>query len=157
MSYFFGGIFIMNYEINENTLAILYDGYDKTKIIELGNEYEINEKAYKIMEENCEYYGSTYVGRIKAAKKMLNCSYKIPVLVEESNSLIFFPTMSSLAEECSWINYSAIQDYAKKNNFVELRFENNKKIDIDMSKISLENQLARSSRLESIIRNRRRQ
>ena len=45
----------------------------------------------------------------------------------------------------------------KKNNFVELRFENNKKIDIDMSKISLENQLARSSRLESIIRNRRRQ
>ena len=27
----------MNYEINENTLAILYDGYDKTKIIELGN------------------------------------------------------------------------------------------------------------------------
>ena len=76
--------------------------------------------------------------------------------VEESNSLIFFPTMSSLAEECSWINYSAIQDYVKKNNFVELRFENNKKIDIDMSKISLENQLARSSRLESIIRNRRR-
>ena len=147
----------MNYEINENTLAILYDGYDRTKVVELNNEYEIKERAYKIMEQNCEYYGSTYVGRIKAAKKMLNCSYKIPVLVEESNSLIFFPTMSSLSEECSWINYSAIQNYIKKNNIIELDFGNNKKINVEMSKISLENQLARASRLESIIRNRKQQ
>ena len=145
----------MKYEINENTLAVLYNGYDKTKIIEKNDEYEIDTKAYKIMEENCEYYGSTYVGRIKAAKKMLNCSYKLPVLVEESNSLIFFPTKSSLEEDCSWINYGEINKYNKNNGFIEVEFNNNKKILLDMSKISLENQLARSSRLESITRKRK--
>ena len=145
----------MKYEINENTLAVLYDGYDKTKIIEVNNEYEVEEKAYKVMEENCEYYGSTYVGRIKAAKKILNCSYKIPVLVEESNNLIFFPTKSSLVEDCSWINYGEIKKYNKCGEKLEIEFSNNKKIIIDISKISLENQLARSSRLESIIRKRK--
>lgn len=146
---------MVNYEINEDTLAILYNGYDKTKVIEVDNEYEFDSKAYKIMEYNCEYYGSTYVGRIKAAKKMLNCSYKLPVLVEESNSLIFFPTKSSLSEECSWINYGAIRDYKKNGDNMEIQFNNNKKINLDMSKISLENQLSRSSRLESIMRKRK--
>lgn len=146
---------MVNYEINEDTLAVLYNGYDKTKVIEINNEYEFDSKAYKIMEYNCEYYGSTYVGRIKAAKKILNCSYKIPVLVEESNSLIFFPTMSSLSEECSWINYGAIQSYKKKGGNIEIEFINNKKLLLDMSKLSLENQLARSSRLESITRKRK--
>lgn len=146
---------MVNYEINEDTLAVLYNGYDKTKVIEVNNEYEFDSKAYKIMEYNCEYYGSTYVGRIKAAKKILNCSYKIPVLVEESNSLIFFPTMSSLSEECSWINYGAIQNYKKNGENIEIEFINNKKLLVDMSKLSLENQLARSSRLESITRKRK--
>lgn len=145
----------MKYEINEDTLAVLYNGYDKTKIIEKNKEYEINAKAYNIMEENCEYYGSTYNGRITAAKKMLNCSYKLPVLVEESNSLIFFPTKSSLEDDCSWINYGAINNYDRNNGMIEVEFNNNKKILLDMSKISLENQLARSSRLESITRKRK--
>ena len=145
----------MKYEINENTLAVLYNGYDQTRIIETNKEYEIAEKPYKIMEENCEYYGSTYTGRIKAAKKMLNCSYKIPVLVEESSTLIFFPTKSSLLDDCSWINYGAITNYNKNGQLLELEFLNNKKIKLDMSKISLENQLSRSSRLESITRKRK--
>ena len=145
----------MKYEINEDTLAILYNGNDKTKVIEKNGEYEIDIKAYKIMEDNCEYYGSTYVGRIKAAKKMLNCSYKIPVLVEESNSLIFFPTKSSLEDDCSWINYGQINNYNKNDDRVVVEFNNNKKVTLDMSKTSLENQLARSSRLESITRKRK--
>lgn len=146
---------MVNYEINEDTLAVLYNGYDKTKVIEINNEYEFDSKAYKIMEYNCEYYGSTYVGRIKAAKKILNCSYKLPVLVEESNSLIFFPTKSSLSEECSWINHGAIRSYKKKGGNIEIEFINNKKLLVDMSKLSLENQISRSSRLESIIRKRK--
>lgn len=145
----------MEYEINEETLAVLYNGFDKTKIIEKNKEYEIDTKAYKIMEENCEYYGSTYVGRIMAAKKMLKCSYKIPVLVEESNSLIFFPTKSSLEADCSWINYGEINNYRKSNGKIEIEFNNSKKLLLDMSKISLENQLSRSSRLESITRKRK--
>lgn len=146
---------MVEYEINENTLAVISDGYDQTKVIEVDNEYHFNVKAYKVMEYNCEYYGSTYVGRIKAAKKILNCSYKIPVLVEESSSLIFFPTKSSLSEDCSWINHSSIKSYRKLNDKLEIEFINNKKINIDVSKISLENQLSRSSRLESIIRKRK--
>ena len=80
-----------NYEINEDTYAIISDDIGKTKIIEKNSDYIINNDAYKVMDESCKYYGSSYKGRLEAAKILLNCSYKLPILVEESSVLIFFP------------------------------------------------------------------
>ena len=44
---------------------------------------------------------------------MLNCSYKIPILVEESSCLIFFPIKSSLLKDCCWINLNSIKKIEK--------------------------------------------
>lgn len=145
-----------NYEINENTLAIIATDVYQTKVIEKDKELIINKKAYEIMEESCEYYGSTYVGRLKSAQKMLNCSYKLPILVEESSILIFFPTKSSLVSDCSWINYNCIKDYNQnnKNNNMILSLINGSKVELDISKLSLQNQIYKSTQLESIFRRR---
>ena len=80
-----------NYEINEETYAIISQDIGKTEIIEKSNDYIIDNDAYKVMDESCKYYGSSYKGRLEAAKILLNCSYKLPILVEESSVLIFFP------------------------------------------------------------------
>lgn len=147
---------IENYEINENTLAVIATDIYQTKIIETEKEFIVDKKAYEIMEESCEYYGSTYVGRLNAAKKILNCSYKLPILVEESSSLIFFPTKSSLVDDCSWINYNAIKNYSyqTENNKLNLDFINGTKIELDISKLSFQNQIYKSTQLESILRRR---
>lgn len=143
-----------NYEINENTMAVVPISYYKTKIIELDRELLILENAYKIMDYNCRYYGSTYKGRYKAGKDMLKSSYKIPIIVEESNGLIFFPTKSSLEDDCSWINYSYIKDIQKGEKTTKIVFNNGLVLESTRSKLSLDNQLARSMQLDSILRRR---
>lgn len=142
------------YEINEETLAIIPIDYEKTKVIELNNEYIVDKKAYQVMDESCQYYGSTYKGRLTAAKKILECAYKIPILVEETQSIIFFPTKSSLEEDCCWINFNQIKKIEKRNNDTLVTFNNNKEILFGISKLSIENQISRSTRLGYLIQQR---
>ena len=143
------------YEINEETMAIIPLGYYQTLVKEVNNEYVVDKRAYEIMEDSCEYYGSTYKGRLAAAKKILNSSYKIPIIIEESENIIFFPTKSSLLEDCCWINYNFIKKYDKIGNKVMITFQNNEEIEIDMSKLSLDNQISRATMLELVSRKRK--
>lgn len=143
------------YEINEETMVIMPVDYEKTLVKELNNEYVINKSAYQIMEDSCEYYGSTYKGRLSAAKKMLNSCYKLPIIIEESENIIFFPTKSSLLEDCCWINYNFIKNYEKNGKNIKITFINNTEMDFDISKLSLQNQISRSSMLELISRKRK--
>ena len=143
------------YEINEETMAIIPLGYYQTLVKEVKNEYVVDKRAYEIMEDSCEYYGSTYKGRLAAAKKILNSSYKIPIIIEESENIIFFPTKSSLLEDCCWINYNFIKKYEKIGNKVMITFQNNEEIEIDMSKLSLDNQISRATMLELVSRKRK--
>ena len=140
-----------NYEINEETYAIISSDIGKTQVIEKDNDYIINNDAYKVMDESCKYYGSSYKGRLEAAKTLLNCSYKLPILVEESSVLIFFPIKSSLLDDCCWINLNSIYNIEKVDNKTQITFKNGKKMVFDISKLSLENQIYRSTKLESII------
>ena len=140
-----------NYEINEETYAVIAEDLGKTKVIEKNSEYNIEKDAYKVMDESCKYYGSSYKGRIEASKVILNCSYKLPILVEESSVLIFFPIKSSLLDDCCWINLNSIRNIEKVDNKSKITFKNGREVIFDISKLSLENQIYRSSRLESII------
>jgi competence protein ComK len=140
-----------NYEINEETYAVIAQNLGKTRIIEKDCEYEVIKDAYKVMDESCKYYGSSYKGRLEAAKELLNCSYKLPIIVEESSVLIFFPIKSSLLDDCCWINPNSIKSIEKLDNKSKITFKNGKELVFDISKLSLENQIYRSSKLESII------
>ena len=143
------------YEINDDTIAIMPIEYGKTKIIEKEKEYIINKNAYLIMDDSCKYYGSSYKGRISAAKEILNCSYKLPILVEESHNIVFFPTKSSLELDCCWLNFNYIKHIEKSDKKSLIIFNNNKEILLDISKLSIENQIARSTRLSYIIDQRK--
>ena len=140
-----------SYEINEETYAVISQDLGKTKIIEENYEYDVEKDAYKVMDESCKYYGSSYKGRLEAAKELLDCSYKLPILVEESSVLIFFPIKSSLLDDCCWINLNSIKNIEKVGNKSKITFKNGKEMLFDISKLSLDNQIYRSTKLESII------
>ena len=145
----------MNYEINSETLAILPISEEKSKVIELNNEYTIPNSAYSIMENSCNYFGSSLEGRLQGSKNMLGSIYKAPIIVEESRNIIFFPTMSAVLPENSWISLNHILKYEKVNNKTVIYFGNNKKIEVDIPYLSIENQILRSTRLESIYKKRK--
>lgn len=144
----------MKYEITDETVALIPINSSTTRIIELEKEYIVSESAFNIMEENCEYYGSTYDGRVKSAKKILNFAYKIPVLVEETEKIIFFPTKSITDSSCCWINSNLVTERKKCGKNIKVIFKNGIEEEFNISKLSFENQLLRANMLNSMLTKR---
>ena len=144
----------MKYEINKGTLAVVPNAEIGSLVYEDDERYVINQTPFSIMEDSCMYFGSTYEGRKQGAKKILNAEYKIPIVVEDSNNLIVFPTTSPYSDDCCWISLKRVKNIEKIDaNNTKIIFDNNKEIIINCSYRSLENQISRASRLDIILRN----
>ena len=144
----------MNYEISRGTLAIVPSEGDSSMIYEDETQYIVPEKPFKIMEDSCKYFGSTYEGRKNGARNILGADYKVPIVVEDENNLIVFPTTSPLAEDCVWISLKRVKNIEKNDfNTTKVIFDNNTEIVVDCSYRTMENQLSRASRLDLILRN----
>lgn len=140
-----------DYEINENTLAILPKNDRKTLIYEVDNNYIVSNQTNKIMEESCRYYGSTLDGRKQGAATILNSTHKVPIIVEESGSLIFFPTSSPRLKECGWIALNHVDYYEKDKTGCKIYFKDGKMIRVPVSYGIINNQILRASRLKMMI------
>ena len=145
---------MISYEINCDTLALIPVSEKETKIIERNNVFNINRPVMDIIEDSCEYFGSSYLGRHEGTKKLIGITHKAPIIIEESKNLIYFPTTSPRLENCIWIALNNIKTYERKNGKTELEFTNNKRIRLDISFGSLDNQVLRATKLESVLRKR---
>ena len=143
------------YEINSKTCALISKEKDQTEIIEEDKTFIINKPVTKILKESCEYYGSSLEGRIKGSKTMLGMCYKLPIIVESSKELIFFPTTSPLNEECCWISIKNIKDYIAVDNNVVIKFKGNVTEKFPITYEALENQMFRSTKLMLLLKNRK--
>ena len=145
---------MISYEINCDTLALIPVSENETKIVERDNIFIVKMPVMKIIENSCEYFGSSYLGRHEGTKKLIGITHKAPIIIEESKNLIYFPTTSPRLDECMWIGLNNIKTYESKNGKTELLFDNNHKIKIDMSFGSFDNQVLRATKLESVLRKR---
>ncbi len=143
-----------SYEINSNTVA-LYAMGNKTRVYEEDKNFIVNKSANQIMEESCKYFGSSLAGRKKGTENLIGVSYKAPIIVEESSNIIFFPTSSPRLADCSWLRLSYIDRYYYENNHLIVEFKNKDKIVLDTSYGIVDNQVLRSTRLESVLNGRK--
>ena len=143
------------YEINSNTLAIISISKNQSKIIENDNVYIINKNSNEIIDHSCRYFGSSYNGRHEGTKELIGINYKSPIIIEETKNIIFFPTCSTRLNNCNWISLDKIKDYKKYNKNTKIIFKNDIELEINISLHSLENQILRSTLLESVIRKRK--
>lgn len=144
----------MKYEISRGTLAIVPNEFESSLVYEDDQRYLVEETPFQIMEESCKYFGSTYDGRKNGAKDMLGAEYKVPIVVEDSNNLIVFPTTSPSSAECVWISLRRVKKIEKVSlHHTKVIFDNNVEILVDCSFRTMENQLSRASRLDLILRN----
>jgi len=144
-----------SYEINKDTYAVMSINDNISKVLEKDDEYFINKNSYEVMEDSCAYYGSSCEGRVKGTKMILGSNYKLPIVIEETNEIIFFPTESSKSNNCIWLSLNNIKSYEKCNSFTKVIFNSGKELIIKMSISSFETQILRANRLGSIIRKRR--
>lgn len=145
----------MKYEISKGTLAIVPEQEDKSLVYEDDEKYIIEESPYKIMEDSCKYFGSTYKGRKESSKAILGADYKVPIIIEDTNNLIVFPTAAPKSDDCVWISLKRVKRIEKYDIYsTRIIFDNDREIIVPCSYRSLENQLSRASRLDVIMRKR---
>lgn len=145
----------MKYEISNGTLAIVPEK-EGSIVYEDNEKYLINEVPFKIMEDSCRYFGSSYNGRKEGSRDILGAEYKVPIIVEDSENLIVFPTTSPSAPDCVWISLNRIKNYVKVDGYnTKIVFDNNKEIIVPCSYRTIENQVSRASRLDFVLRKRK--
>ena len=144
-----------DYEVNSDTLAIIAKDDKKSLVFEDNYSFEVDKSSYKIMEESCEYFGSSISGRQKGSKSLTGITHKVPIIIEETSNLIFFPTNSPRLESCSWISLNNIKDYYKNKKGSKILFNNGQELELDISYGILNNQILRSSRLQAKLNERK--
>ena len=145
----------MKYEISNGTLAIVPEK-EGSIVYEDDEQYNIGETPFKIMEDSCKYFGSTYEGRKESARDILGAEYKVPIVVEDTDNLVVFPTTSPYSDECVWISLKRLKKFEKVDSCnTKIIFDNNKEIIVPCSYRTIENQISRASRLDYILRMRK--
>ena len=142
------------YEINDETLAIMKLDSGYSEVYELNDHCLVSKGSNEIMEDSCNYFGSSLDGRRKGTEAMIGVNYKAPIIVEESREIIFFLT-SSARENTNWICLKHISSFYREDENLILVFKNGQKITLDLSYGVLDNQILRATRLESALRGRK--
>ena len=105
--------------ISGKTLIIYYNNFN-TVMINTDGKIIINGNFIRsLLNKSCIFYGSSLNGRLKGSKDLLKCRYKLPIIISESNRLIFFPV-----NKYFWINFNMIESFEKKENHTIITFKN---------------------------------
>lgn len=139
------------YEINSETLLVEPIDENTSMVYEIVGNFMVHKDCLSIIKNSCLFFGSSFEGRVESTKNLLDCKMKVPIIVEESRNMIFFPTNSIKNERCIWISYKNLLKYGKNDNFSTiLYFSHNRNIIINVSYNVVDNQIIRCIKLESL-------
>ena len=143
----------MSYRVNNKTLVVIPSGSKKCHVIENKKDYNLNLSTLKVIENSCEYFGVSYNSRVQGSQKFIKSKYKIPVIIEETSRLMFFPISSPTKSNSMWISYNNISEYypSKNNKCTKIIFKNNYEMEADISFYSFNQQYLKSSKLNSVL------
>lgn len=149
-----GGIILEldTYEINSETLAIIPFSKGKSKVYEIGGEYIVSQSPLSIIKHSCLYFGCSYDGRREGAKTLLGVEMKVPILIEESRNIIFFPVSSCINKDSIWISYHNLFKYVKiDDRYTMLYFKESRVIKLEAKYNLIDNQIIRCIKLDSFL------
>lgn len=144
-----------DYEINDDTLAILPIDETRSKVVEKTRTFIVNQTPIRIIDNSCKFFGSSYQGRFLGTKRLIGISHKAPIIVEESKEIIFFPTSSPRLTSCAWLSLKNLNNYKRNKSHSSVLFNNGHLLDLNISYGMLDNQVLRAARLESVLRLRK--
>jgi competence protein ComK len=144
-----------NYDVNAFTCAIISRGEKNCEIINFDKNIMVENSALDVIEYLCNYFGSSFSGRIEGSRFLLGSFYKLPIIIEEGSESIFFPTTSYKNRKCSWVSLNMIKDYHRENLETRVIFDNGYEIFLPVSFDSFETQVLRASKLLLTLKRRK--
>ncbi|MFJ5760064.1 competence protein ComK [Neobacillus sp. NPDC093182] len=144
---------IEEYEANPFTMfvkPIAYGSKIYSEIFEVEDEFLSPFKPLDIIRNSCEYYGSDYEGRRNGTKQLVGYAHKIPIAIDPTNRIFFFPTTSPSRQECIWISHEHVKDYDRINpQETVILFNNNQSFKFPVSCSTIISQLERTAYLRT--------
>lgn len=152
-------IFSAYHEINPLTMAIISsrdeEGRPISYILEENTEYISRNSPSKLIDAACMFFGSSLRGRQEGARDISGLTHKVPISIDPSSGMYFFPTYSPISPKCSWIAHSHIDKITRlPDRKTEIGFKNGKLITLDVSYGSITNQVRRTAQYRFLLDNR---
>ncbi len=126
---------IHSYKIGTTTMAIKseYSTTHSSVIYDLNGRVESKKEVKELLEEACIQRGSTYDGRIKAAKALLSFKNKTPLMICPIECIYAFPTISPEKYQCTWIFLRHVKEYYSKGSKLFVEFKNDEVVEVSSS------------------------
>ncbi|OLS36524.1 transcriptional regulator [Bacillus sp. MRMR6] len=149
---------IEEYEVNPCTMFIkpvTYGSKTYSEIFEVEDVFLSPFKPLDIIKNSCDYFGCDYEGRKKGTKLLIGTTHKIPIAIDPTNRIFFFPTQSPNRQECIWISHEHVIDYSRVSPQETLiTFHNKQTYQFPISFNSINNQIQRTSHLRTTLMQR---
>lgn len=144
------------YEVNPLTLAIVAEQNDEneiiTRIMEDDTDYIVDITPHQIINISCKFFGSSLKGRQEGARNICGFSSKIPISIDPSSGMYFFPTTSPRNPKCSWIAHSHINKVSQvSDRKTKILFKNGKRLILDVSFRTMLNQVQRTAQFRYLL------
>lgn len=143
------------YEIDLSTYLLIGIDKEHTKVITSTEEFVIEENCNHIINNSCQYFGSTLRERINFTNRIVKMKSKAPIIIEDTRNIIFFPIKSIKEDNNIWISYNNLETYEKIDKNTRLIFKNKSHYILDYSYYIIDNQVTRSLILDYEIIKRR--
>lgn len=144
------GAIVDHYIMNEKTLAVIGIDYKFCRILEENEEFLISKSWQDILDESCLYYSSSFQGRVDGSRTLLNKEYKVPIILQEMGTSIFFPVGNQTNYNCMWISLKNLNYYTSDKTGIHLFFQGNKDLLLTSGVQAFESQLLKSYNLEKL-------
>lgn len=155
---FFDEIFTSS-KITPYTLAVVpnytEDGKVESIILEGDKDFRAELSPTKIIQEACEYFGSSLEGIQETTRKIFGLKHKTPICLNPISGMYFFPSSSPSNDDCHWFAHSHILALRPaENHKTEVLFKNGRSFIVDVSLGSMENQLQRTAQYRFLLEQR---
>jgi competence protein ComK len=144
---------VEEYEINSCTMFLQPVDYGSkvyTQVFEVEDEFLSPFKPLDIVKKSCDYFGCDYESRKRGTRQLIGYSRKVPIAIEPTNHIFFFPTTSPSRPECIWISHDHVEKYrsvAPKQTLIT--FQNKQSHLFPVSSSTIECQMLRASLLRT--------
>lgn len=106
---------IDRYAVNHLTSFLIGErnkyGYLYTRVVEGDQAFLVRMTPREVLEYTLLSVGSDLRGAMKSARSILDNGYMCPIIVNPYQDICLFPTHSSRADHCMWVNPKRVVNY----------------------------------------------
>lgn len=137
--------------ITETTMALIphytNTGHLQCTLLATFGEIQIEESTSFILNESCVYYGGSFDGSLKSARRVLKGQKNLPIMVSIPLKYCMIPLGSPMKKDTAWVAYQHIEDVDSNGSNSIIIFHNQVKLEVNISKSVLERRREKAAHL----------